>query len=94
MTIFGKSWDFHVLRALETSLVENLHMVRDTVSYCKDLGKEVIFDLEHFFDRYKNNPDYALQVLAAAAEAGADWLVLCDTNGACCPGKWKKSLPE
>lgn len=92
VTIFGKSWDFHVLRALETSLVENLHMVRDTVSYCKDLGKEVIFDLEHFFDGYKNNPDYALQVLAAAAEAGADWLVLCDTNGGLLPWEMEEII--
>ena len=83
--IFGKAWDFHVLRALETSLEENLHMVRDTVAYLKDRGLEVIFDAEHFFDGYKNNADYALQVLAAAAAAGADCLVLCDTNGGTMP---------
>lgn len=83
--IFGKSWDFHVLRALETTLEENLHMVRDTVAYLKDRGLEVIFDAEHFFDGYKNNPDYALQVLGTAAEAGAQCLVLCDTNGGTMP---------
>jgi 2-isopropylmalate synthase len=60
-------------------------MVRDTVLYLKDQGLEVLFDAEHFFDGYKNNSDYALQVLAAAASAGADWLVLCDTNGGCLP---------
>lgn len=83
--IFGKAWDFHVLRALETSLEENLLMVRDSIAYLKDRGLEVFFDAEHFFDGYKNNPDYALQVLAAAAAAGADCLVLCDTNGGTLP---------
>ncbi|MEQ8200083.1 MAG: citramalate synthase [Syntrophomonadaceae bacterium] len=83
--IFGKSWDFHVLRALETTLEENLNMVRETVSYLKDKGLEVVFDAEHFFDGFKNNPDYALQVLAAAAQAGADCLALCDTNGGTLP---------
>ncbi|MEN6463174.1 MAG: citramalate synthase [Syntrophomonas sp.] len=84
-TIFGKSWDFHVLRALETSLDENLNMVRDTVDYLKSKGMEVIFDAEHFFDGFKNNRDYALKVLQAAVDAGADWLVLCDTNGGTMP---------
>lgn len=80
-TIFGKSWDFHVHRALETSLEENLNMVRESIAYLKDKDLEVIFDAEHFFDGYKNNADYALQVLAVASEAGADLLALCDTNG-------------
>ncbi len=84
-TIVGKTWDFHVLRALETSLEENLAMVGDTIAFLKGRGLEVIFDAEHFFDGYKNNPDYALQVLEAAAEAGADYLVLCDTNGGTMP---------
>ncbi len=83
--IFGKSWDFHVARALETTLDENLRMIKDSISYLKDKGLEVIFDAEHFFDGYKNNRDYALEVLAAAAEAGADCLVLCDTNGGTMP---------
>lgn len=81
ITIVGKTWDFHVLRALETTLEENLNMIRETISYLKDKGLEVIFDAEHFFDGFKNNPDYALQVLQTAAVAGADWLILCDTNG-------------
>ncbi len=80
-TIVGKTWDFHVHRALETTLEENLSMVRDTIAFLKDKSLEVLFDAEHFFDGYKNNPDYALAVLMAAAEAGADWLILCDTNG-------------
>ena len=84
-TIFGKAWDFHVLRALETSLEENLNMVRETITYLKDSGREVLFDAEHFFDGYKNNPDYALQVLDAASRAGADCLILCDTNGGTLP---------
>jgi len=84
-TIFGKSWDFHVLRALETSLEENLNMVRESVAYLKDNGREVMFDAEHFFDGYKNNPDYALQVLDAASRAGAACLILCDTNGGTMP---------
>ncbi|MGE5390106.1 MAG: citramalate synthase [Deltaproteobacteria bacterium] len=84
-TIFGKSWDFHVTRALETTLEENLAMVRDTIVYLKGKGLEVIFDAEHFFDGYKNNQEYALQVLKAAEQAGADLLVLCDTNGGTLP---------
>ncbi len=83
--IFGKAWDFHVSRALETSLEENLKMVKDSISCLKDQGLEVIFDAEHFFDGYKNNRNYALEVLATAAEAGADCLVLCDTNGGAMP---------
>ncbi len=79
--IFGKAWDFHVLQALETTLEENLAMVRDTIRYLKARGLEVIFDAEHYFDGYKNNPDYARAVCQAAEEAGADWVVLCDTNG-------------
>ena len=79
--IFGKCWDFHVKDALKTTLEENLAMVRDTVSFSKKAGREVIFDAEHFFDGYKANPSYALQALKAAEEAGADVLCLCDTNG-------------
>jgi len=82
-TIFGKAWDFHVLKALETTLEENLAMVRDTVRYLKNRGLEVIFDAEHFFDGFKNNPEYAREVCLTAQEAGADWVVLCDTNGGC-----------
>lgn len=83
VTIVGKAWDFHVLRALETTLEENLSMVKDTVVYLKEKGLEVIFDAEHFFDGYKHNSDYALKVLEAASEA--DWIVLCDTNGGTLP---------
>lgn len=84
-TIFGKSWDLHVTQALKTTLDENLRMVRDSVRYLKSKGLSVIFDAEHFFDGYKNNPEYALRVLQAADAAGADWVVLCDTNGGSLP---------
>jgi 2-isopropylmalate synthase len=86
-TIFGKSWDFHVHKALQTTLEENLAMIYDSVKYLKDNGLEVIYDAEHFFDGYKNNPDYALQTIQKAEEAGADWIVLCDTNGGSLPGE-------
>lgn len=82
-TIVGKAWDFHVLKALETTLDENIAMVRDTVKYLKDRQLEVVFDAEHYFDGFKSNEEYALQVCLAAQEAGADWIVLCDTNGGC-----------
>jgi len=85
VTIFGKSWKLHVKDVLRTSLKENLAMVSDTVSYLKDNGKEVIFDAEHLFDGYKDDPEFAMSVLLAAEAAGADSLVLCDTNGGCLP---------
>jgi len=85
VTIYGKSWKLHVRDVLRTTPAENLAMVADTVAFLKDAGKEVIFDAEHFFDGYKDDPDYAMQVLAAAQAAGADVLVLCDTNGGCLP---------
>ena len=86
VTIFGKCWDLHVTDILRTTLEENLRMVRDTVSFLAGQGKEVIFDGEHFFDGWHANPDYAMTVLATALEAGAQWLVLCDTNGGTFPG--------
>ena len=81
VTIFGKTWDFQVLKILNTSLEENLNMIRDSVAYLKNNNKEVIFDGEHFFDGYKANPEYAIKTLLVAKEAGADVVVLCDTNG-------------
>ncbi|MEK4236109.1 citramalate synthase [Paenibacillus sp. FSL H7-0714] len=84
-TLVGKSWDFHVHTALQTTLEENLAMIGDSISYLKRKGLEVIFDAEHFFDGYKNNPEYAAAVLSKAREAGADWLVMCDTNGGTLP---------
>ncbi|SKC83152.1 citramalate synthase [Maledivibacter halophilus] len=85
IAIFGKSWDFHVTDIIKTSLNENLKMINDTITFFKEKGKEVIFDAEHFFDGYKSNPDYALKALASAVDAGADAIVLCDTNGGVFP---------
>lgn len=85
VAIFGKSWDFHVTDALGTTLEENLNMIYDSVRFLKENGLEVFYDAEHFFDGYKNNPDYALSTIRKASEAGADCLVLCDTNGGSLP---------
>jgi len=85
ISIFGKTWDFHVTEIIKATLDENLSMIADTVSYLKEKGKEVIFDAEHFFDGYKANPDYAMAALKAAADAGASCLALCDTNGGSFP---------
>ncbi len=84
-TIVGKSWDFHVTQALETTLAENLEMIADTVAFLRTRVEEVVFDAEHFFDGFRANRDYALATLRAAAEGGAHWIVLCDTNGGTLP---------
>jgi 2-isopropylmalate synthase len=94
ITIFGKSWDMHVKEALSTNLDENLRMVSDSLSFLKKHVKEVMFDAEHFFDGYKKNPEYALKVLKEAESAGADWLVLCDTNGGTMPWEIKSIFEE
>jgi len=94
IAIFGKSWDFHVTDIIRATLDENLEMIKDTVAYLKNLGKEVVFDAEHFFDGYKANPDYAMQCLKAAADAGADCLCLCDTNGGCFPSEIYKTVQK
>src|SRR5579883_2945477 len=85
VSIFGKSWDLHVHRALGISEEENLRLIEDTVSYLKSHGKEVIYDAEHFFDGYRANSAFALRTLEAAKKAGADVLCLCDTNGGSLP---------
>jgi 2-isopropylmalate synthase len=81
VALVGKSSTLHVTEVLNTDLDENLRMIADSVSFMKKHGKEVIFDAEHFFDGFKANPEYALSTVKAAADAGADWVVLCDTNG-------------
>ncbi|HKL85977.1 MAG TPA: citramalate synthase [Treponemataceae bacterium] len=81
VSIFGKSWDFHVTDILRATLVENLAMIRDTVTYLVSQKRKVIYDAEHFFDGYRANPDYAMETLRAALDGGASCLVLCDTNG-------------
>ncbi len=85
VTIFGKTWDFHVTEALRISLEENLELIHDSLLYLKERIGEVVYDAEHFFDGYKKNPAYALKTLEAAAAANADCIVLCDTNGGTLP---------
>jgi 2-isopropylmalate synthase len=85
VALVSKSWDLHVTEALRTTLEENLAMIRDSVGYLAALGREVVYDAEHFFDAYKANPDYALETLRVAAASGASVLVLCDTNGGSMP---------
>ncbi len=95
--IVGKAWTEHVQKILDTSLEENLKMIYDSIDVCKRAGKEVFFDLEHFFDGYRDDPEYALSILRTGTEAGADTLVLCDTNGGTLPSevnKIIKSLPQ
>ena len=86
-TLVGKSWDMHVTEVLGCSLDENLKLCADSVRYLKARGLEVIFDAEHFYDGYKKNSEYAMKVLSAAADAGSDALVLCDTNGGSLPNE-------
>jgi 2-isopropylmalate synthase len=85
ITIVGKTHDFHVTDVLRVSLDENLAMIRETVAYFRELGREVIYDAEHFFDGWKANPDYAKKTIQAAVEGGASIVVLCDTNGGSMP---------
>jgi 2-isopropylmalate synthase len=85
--IVGKAWDYHVREALRVDLDEGVRMVAESVEFLTGKGREVFYDAEHFFDGYSANPDYALSVLKAAYEAGAQRLVLCDTNGGRLPGQ-------
>ena len=94
VTIFGKSWDIHPLEALNITLEQNLEIIHQSVGYLKKRVSEVIYDAEHFFDGYKNNPSYALNTLQAAQEAKVDWIVLCDTNGGTLPDEIQSILDE
>jgi 2-isopropylmalate synthase len=85
VTIFGKTWDFHVREALRISLEENLELINDSLCYLKQHVEEVFYDAEHFFDGYKADPVYAIKTLRAAEQAGVDCIVLCDTNGGTLP---------
>lgn len=85
VTIVGKSWDLHVTEGLQTSLEENLAMIRDTIEYLRSQDRRVVYDAEHWFDGFKHNRNYALQTLATAIAAGAEWCVFCDTNGGTLP---------
>ena len=92
--LVAKSSEFHVTHVLETSLEENLNMIADTVSYLKSKGRQVFMDAEHFFDGYKLNPEYAMQTLKVADQAGADRIILCDTNGGSLPHEIKTIVEE
>jgi 2-isopropylmalate synthase len=85
ITIVGKTWDLHVKEVLGTTLEENLRMIADSVACCKNAGREVLYDAEHFFDGFRQNPEYALKTLQAAQDAGATTIILCDTNGGTLP---------
>src|ERR1044072_3751610 len=87
VTLVAKSHDRHVLPALRTTLEENLAMIADTVSHLRAEGQRVFLDAEHFFDGYRSNPDYALEVVSTAMRAGADLVALCDTNGGMMPNE-------
>ncbi|MGI0488361.1 citramalate synthase [Pantanalinema rosaneae CENA516] len=94
VTIFGKSWDLHVTEGLQTTLAENLAMIQDTIAFLKANGRRVIYDAEHWFDGYKQNPTYALETLKTAMAAGAEWLVFCDTNGGTLPHEISQMVQE
>lgn len=94
ITLFGKSWDLHVTEGLNTTLEENLAMIGDSIEYLRSQGRNVIYDAEHWFDGYKQNPEYALKTLKAAADAGAKWLTLCDTNGGTLPHEVTQIVSE
>jgi 2-isopropylmalate synthase len=92
VTIFGKSWDFHVHTALRIPLNRNCELIRSSVAFLKSKGREVIYDAEHFFDGFAANPEYALQTLRAAEEGGADLIALCDTNGGNLPSQIQAAI--
>ena len=94
VTMVGKTWDFQVKVALGVSLDENLAMIRDSVGLAAARMSEAMFDAEHFFDGYKANPDYAVAAITAAYEAGARWVVLCDTNGGTLPHEIERIVGE
>jgi 2-isopropylmalate synthase len=94
VTIFGKSWDMHALHALNITLDQNLEIIYESIRFLKGRVPEVIFDAEHFFDGFKNNPRYAVSTLEMARDAGADWIVLCDTNGGTLPFEIQSIIRE
>jgi 2-isopropylmalate synthase len=92
VTLVGKTWDLHVRDDLRISQKANLELIADSIAYMKRRVDEVIFDAEHFFDGCRSNPEYALDCLKAAEQGGADWIVLCDTNGGRLPGEIRTAL--
>jgi 2-isopropylmalate synthase len=94
VVIFGKSWDLHVTEVLRVSHEENLAMIAETISFLKEKGRQVFYDAEHFFDGWKANPEYALTTLKTAKSAGADRIILCDTNGGAFPDTIEKAVKD
>ena len=94
ITVVGKTWDFHATDVLRVTLEENLDMIRDSIRFLVDSGHEVIYDAEHFFDGWKGNPQHAAATIQAAAEAGAQLVVLCDTNGGSMPDEITRYVHE
>jgi 2-isopropylmalate synthase len=94
VTIFGKSWDLHVREVFHIPLEENLKLVYESIDYLKSHNKQVFFDAEHFFDGYRCNPEYAMEVLRTAEKAGADAIVLADTNGGMIPSMIREIMKE
>lgn len=94
VTVFGKSWDVHALEILGVSGPENMAMIEETVAYLKKQGRGVIYDAEHFFDGYKENPSFTMETLKSAMNGGADTIVLCDTNGGTLPHEIQAIMAE
>lgn len=94
ITIVGKTWDFHVTDVLGVSLNENLEMIGETIAYLRSHGRRLVYDAEHFFDGWNANPQYATQTIQIAAEAGAEVIVLCDTNGGTLPHRIQQATAE
>ncbi|HEX9272594.1 MAG TPA: citramalate synthase, partial [Candidatus Binatia bacterium] len=92
VTLVGKTWDLHVRDDLRISQKANLEIIADSIAFMKRRVDEVMFDAEHFFDGFRANPDYALECLEAAQDGGADWIVLCDTNGGRLPSDIREAL--
>ncbi|MGC8639548.1 MAG: citramalate synthase [Isosphaeraceae bacterium] len=94
VTIVGKTWDLHVTEVLGVSLDENLRMIADSIAFCASRVPEIIYDAEHFFDGFRRNPEYALRTLQQAADAGAAWIILCDTNGGSLPEQIAEAVEQ
>ncbi|MEW6681059.1 MAG: citramalate synthase, partial [bacterium] len=94
ITIFGKTWDFHIKNVLRISLERNLKIIEDSVRFLRKKRKRVFFDCEHFFDGYKDNPEYAKRVVNAAINGGCEMVILCDTNGGSFPEEIEKIIKE
>ncbi len=92
--IVGKSWDFHLTHALHISKEENLQMIENSIKYIVENNKEAVFDAEHFFDGFKSNKKFALDVIKCALKAGARWIILCDTNGGSLPSEIKEIIKQ